>query len=267
MNGKAESSDLLRLLHRETLNQVSVLQSLVQGDFLGSVTVAELKRLGDVGIGTFHALDGELIMLDGVVYQARGDGRVVIAPDDATVPFADVTFIDDEIPFAPVCPCDLEGLRSQLDAVVARENPNLFYMAVLSCRLDELTVRSARPQPQNQSPLAEVMKTAQVAFTYAPIAGTLVALYCPQFMSSLNMPGWHFHFVSDDGTRGGHVLRLRLREGRGNLDQTRSFNMILPDADTAFARQDLTRDQSRAIAAVEGGTPGRAKARRAPKST
>ena len=52
--------------NKDVLNQVSLLQGLTFGDYNGSVTAATLKDKGDIGIGTFDALNGELIMLDGV---------------------------------------------------------------------------------------------------------------------------------------------------------------------------------------------------------
>ena len=45
--------------------------------------VADIRRHGDFGLGTFDSLDGEGIMLDGRCWQARGDGSVIEAPDDA----------------------------------------------------------------------------------------------------------------------------------------------------------------------------------------
>ena len=36
-----------------------------------------------VGLGTFEGLDGEMVVLDGRIYQAKGDGTVLEAPDDA----------------------------------------------------------------------------------------------------------------------------------------------------------------------------------------
>ena len=63
----------------------------------------ELKQYGDTGIGTFDKLNGELIMLDGEVYRAAGDGRVEIVSDDETIPFSVVTFMDaDEIIRSPL---------------------------------------------------------------------------------------------------------------------------------------------------------------------
>ena len=79
---------------RDTLYQVSLLQGLTMGDFSGSVTAADLKEHGDTGIGTFDGVNGELIMLDGTVYRAAGDGSVEEVPDQETIPFANVTYFD-----------------------------------------------------------------------------------------------------------------------------------------------------------------------------
>lgn len=248
MNREA-SLDLVR--GRETLNQVSILQSLSQGDFLGSISVADLRKLGDTGIGTFDSLDGELVMLEGEVYQVRADGLTVAATDSMTVPFADVTFMDSDIIFELEGPLSMDGLKVELDAQVNSYNPNLFYMAVIDCALDYLRVRSAIPRWTGEGSLAEHMKTAQVAYDYCGVAGSIVALYCPQFMASLNLPGWHLHFISHDRSIGGHVLDLDMTSGFATLDQTRGFNMILPDGDMRFASMDLTLDQSKDLEHVE----------------
>ena len=81
---------------RETFFQVSLLQGLTLGDYHGSVSVKELKRKGDIGLGTFDGLDGEMIMLDGSVYKAKGDGTVELADDSETIPFCGITFFDDD---------------------------------------------------------------------------------------------------------------------------------------------------------------------------
>ena len=81
----------------DRLFQVALLQSLMQGEYDGVVTVGELKEYGDTGIGTFQGVNGELIALDGTVYQALWDGSVEIAPDNETVPFSNVTFFDADI--------------------------------------------------------------------------------------------------------------------------------------------------------------------------
>ena len=84
----------LKEQNRDVIYQVSLLQSLAYGDYCGSVTVKELKQHGDVGIGTFNKLNGELIMLDGAAYRAAGDGSVELVSDDETSPFSVVTYMD-----------------------------------------------------------------------------------------------------------------------------------------------------------------------------
>ena len=79
---------------RETIYQVALLQSLTQGYYDGIIKVSELKKHGDIGIGTFEGVNGEMIVLNGTVYQALGDGSVQEAADDETVPFSNVTFFD-----------------------------------------------------------------------------------------------------------------------------------------------------------------------------
>ena len=82
---------------RECIAQVALLQSLAQGYFGGTVTAGQLRALGDTGIGTFEGLNGEMIVLDGTVYQALGSGKVVVAPDTEIIPFSNVTFFDKDI--------------------------------------------------------------------------------------------------------------------------------------------------------------------------
>ncbi|HFE0746135.1 TPA: acetolactate decarboxylase, partial [Streptococcus agalactiae] len=45
------------------LFQYSTLSSLMAGLYKGSLTIGELLTHGDLGIGTVHMIDGELIVL------------------------------------------------------------------------------------------------------------------------------------------------------------------------------------------------------------
>ncbi|MDE7493025.1 acetolactate decarboxylase, partial [Streptococcus agalactiae] len=75
------------------LFQYSTLSSLMAGLYKGSLTIGELLTHGDLGIGTVHMIDGELIVLDGKAYQAIGtDGKaeIIQLSDDVTVPYAAV---------------------------------------------------------------------------------------------------------------------------------------------------------------------------------
>ena len=237
---------------REVINQVSLLQGLTFGDYNGSVPVSRLKELGDIGIGTFDALNGELIMLEGTVYRAASDGSVEKVADDETIPFSDVTFFDADEVISLSSIDSVNTLKSELDKKVHEIGDNRFYMIRADGTFKSMQVRSELPQTEPYKPLATVLETDQTFFNYENIKGTVVGLYCPDYMSSLNAAGWHFHFISDDRKAGGHVLDLASDELKVSIDRTDNFAMALPDNEM-FNNFDLTIDQSDDIKKVETG--------------
>ena len=114
----------------------------------------------------------------------------------------------------------------------------------------KMHARSELKQEKPYKPLAEALKTDQREFSWDNIEGTVVALYCPQYMEDLNAAGWHLHFVSKDKKYGGHVLDLDVDKAELKIDCTKGFNMQLPDTEM-FPSLDLTKDQSEDIKQVE----------------
>lgn len=237
---------------REVINQVSLLQGLTLGDYNGSITAGQLKEKGDIGIGTFDALNGELIMLDGVIYRAASDGSVEAVPDDETIPFSNVTFFDDEQVFDIADIENVAALKDILNEKVNELGSNQFYFVKITGTFKEMNVRSEYAQSKPYKPLATVLETDQTFFDYENVSGTIVGLYCPGYMNDLNAVGWHFHFISDDKTKGGHILELSADAAKVSMDSTSSFAMILPDNEM-FDSLDLTVDQSDDIKKVETG--------------
>ena len=101
-------------------------------------------------------------------------------------------------------------------------------------------------------PMPAVMERDQTFFAYEDIGGTLVGFRFPAYMGKLNAAGWHLHFVSDDRTKGGHVLEVDVGEGMLSLCPKDAVQMQLPDTD-AFSRLDLAADVSEAVEKVEKG--------------
>ena len=241
------------LVERESLNQVALLQSLAQGYFGGTVTVKDMRGLGDTGIGTFEGLNGEMIMLDGTVYQALGDGRVLVADDKVAVPYATVTYFDDDISVALKDVENKEAFEKILNEEVKKCGENSFYMIKLHTEFSSVLFRSEYGSQKPYPTLVEALKGKQTEFTAQNIEGTLVGLYCPNYMAGLNSPGWHFHFISDDKEQGGHILELSLKEGTVLLDKTDKFTMIIHD-DPQFHQFNLAKDMSKDIKSAEQDT-------------
>lgn len=75
-----------------TLYQHGTLALLVPGLLKGTMTMGDLLKHGDTGIGTGEGLDGELIILNGKPYQVAADGKVNVVPDSFTMPFANIHY-------------------------------------------------------------------------------------------------------------------------------------------------------------------------------
>ena len=230
---------------RETIYQVALLQSLAMGYFDGSITVKDLKTLGDTGIGTFEGLDGEMIVLDGVVYRANQNCQINVVADNVTVPFSNVTFFDADYSAQFKNIATKELLEGELNKIVKKNGVNAFYMVKIHGDFNEMLVRSEKGQTKPYPTLVQALEKTQKEVTYKNIKGTMVGLYCPDFMSSLNSTGWHFHFVSDDKKVGGHVLGLNLKNATAQLDKTETFRMDLPEKDNIHElnfKKDLKED-------------------------
>lgn len=228
----------LEVEHR-TLFQVSTSGALVQGIYDGAVTVATLREHGDLGLGTFEHLDGEMIVLDGKFYQVRSDGSVRVAEDTAQSPFAVVTrFVaDDEISIAGIS--DLPALCQAIDR--RRGSNNLFYAIRIDAHFDHLQVRAACKSAEGV-PLAEAT-SYQAEFEFSDVSGTIVGFWAPAYSAAFSIAGYHFHFLSADRSRGGHLLRCVADGARIQLQREGNFQVALPES-TEFLKSDLTRDPS-----------------------
>ena len=240
----------------ESIYQVALLQSLAQGYFDGSMTVADLKSHGDTGIGTFDGLNGEMIVLDGVVYQAIGDGSVVVPADDETVPFSNVTFFEEDLTLPLSSIPDMASLQATLNEIVESNGSNLFYMVKIPGTFSFIKVRSEFKQEKPYRNLDVALAADQNEFDFENIKGTMVGLYCPDYMGDLNSVGWHFHFLTEDLTQGGHVLQVSVDEATAMLDATAGFELFLPEEEV-FQNMELSKDMDEAIHKAETATSGK----------
>lgn len=233
---------------RGALTQWSMIDALLKGHYEGVATLAEVKARGDFGLGTFEALDGEMLLLDGTVYQIDGSGAVREPADTVRTPFAAVTFFAADIELALPAGLTLEQVQARVDA--ALPSANLFYAVRVTGKFTEVRTRSVPRQAKPYRPLAEVVKS-QALFTIKKTEGELVGLRCPGFSKSVNVPGYHFHYLAADRKSGGHVLGLLTGNGvRVRVAVLRDFVLKLPES-AGFDALDLSGDRSAELHAVE----------------
>ncbi|MEA1050054.1 acetolactate decarboxylase [Lamprobacter modestohalophilus] len=231
----------------EVLYQVSTIDALLAGVYDSAATVGDLLKHGGFGLGTFAALDGELIALDGVVYQAASDGQVRTMPPETGTPFMAVTEFAADQAFVLSEPLDLKAFEAQLEQRFPSRN--MIYAIKAVGRFAQIRYRSVPRQQRPYAPLAEVARE-QVLFDQQDIDGTLIGFWCPSFCAGINVPGFHLHFLSADRAHGGHVLGFSLQHAEVELDHTRGWEIALP-AIADYLDANLDSDRSAELYSVE----------------
>ena len=204
------------------LFQVSTIEALLHGAYDGDVTVAELSGRGDLGLGTFNALDGELVLADGVLYRAAQDGSVHPAEPERRSPFALVTTFQPGVEIYLGVAQEVDALLSQ----VAPQSPSCTAVRIEG-RFEHVRLRSVAPQRKPYPPLTDVLADQSV-FDENDIEGVVVGFCFPAHAGRLNLPGRHLHFLSSDRTRGGHVLSCRPAECVVRVDHQAEIEVELP---------------------------------------
>jgi acetolactate decarboxylase len=232
MNPKGKS-----VLDRSRVYLCAPVNALVEGIYKENIPLSEIKKHGDFGLGTFNDLDGEMVMLDGHVYQITSEGRVAVIDDSALVPFACVTFYEplshDEIDGEMSYDAFLEWLYGLLPS------PNLFYAIRIHGVFAHVKARSV-PKQDSYRPLVEVAKE-QATFDFYDVEGTLAGFFTPSFMSSVSVPGLHLHFLSADLRQGGHLLECVPRKVRAGVQMIGTLELSLPIS-LDYLTWDFTRD-------------------------
>jgi acetolactate decarboxylase len=230
-----------------TMYQVSTATALVEGVYQGAVRVGTLREHGNLGLGTFENLDGEMVVVDGRFFQVRSDGSVRECGDDVLSPFAVVTrFKPDASITLAECP-DLTHLTARFDSL--RNSDNLFFALRVDGHFDYVHTR-AMCRTREGVPLTRAA-SVQPEFEFHDRSGTLVGFWTPEYARTLNVPGYHLHFVSADRKSGGHLLQCRGTNLQLQIQREGEYRLALPETED-FLKADLRRDPTADLARAEG---------------
>jgi acetolactate decarboxylase len=184
--------------------QSSTVTALFERLYSGNITVDELRRYGGLGVGTYNDFDGELVAVDGEFYKIdAADGKAYRMPGDAKTPFAIVTHFKADATHTIEKSMNYSELLRYLDSLLP--SAKIFYAFKINVHFTHVKTRSVFPQKKPYPDLREIMNK-QAIFEYKDIAGYLVGFRYPSHTRCINSPGYHFHFISKDKNKGGHVL-------------------------------------------------------------
>jgi acetolactate decarboxylase len=230
--------------------QTSTMTSLVEGLYDGNVAYRDVMRHGDFGVGTFNALDGEMVAVDGKYFRLRNDGSVTLVVGDELTPFAAVTR------FRPSIDHTEDGTltRKQCEVVINRLAPsgNLFYALRIDGHFRSLLTRTVSKKSKPYPRLVDAAASEQFV-TLTGTTGAIVGFHSPDYAQGISVAGYHLHFLSDDHQSGGHVFDFTVDSPRIRIDAEGELHLSLQATDE-FLSTRFGNDVSAEIARAEGSS-------------
>lgn len=223
----------------DALYQYAVLASLNNGIYDGDLTIGELKEKGDIGLGTYNAMDGEMVMVDGVCYQVLKSG-IVEASDEMTTPYAVITFFDHDVSFQINETVDYPKLKKTIEDQLPSRN--YFYAFKIKGHFETIHCGGAPKQTKPYvNTLADII-AVRPQYKKENVNGTIVGFWCPAYVGEVTLAGFHLHFISDDLSVGGHLLEFKSSQLQISYDVIKKMTFDLQDNEE-FAKKRFKADQ------------------------
>ncbi|MBF0553555.1 MAG: acetolactate decarboxylase [Nitrospirae bacterium] len=231
------------------LYQYSSFNALLEGVYDGQLSIGELKRHGDTGLGTFNGLDGEMIIVNSSVYQIKGDGTVLAVGDNVETPFADVVFFKSAKSFTVQQETSCEELQKRI--LQNAPSSNIFYAVKIEGLFKHIRARAVRPQHKPYPRLIDAAKD-QGMFDFNDIRGVVSGFYFPETFGGLSVGGFHVHFISDDKKSGGHLMSCTVSRATVDIDYLTDFSLELPKSGGIYGK-DIGTAQKQEVDTIEKG--------------
>ena len=223
------------------LFQYNTLGALMAGLYGGTLTVGELLEHGDLGLGTLDSIDGELIVLDGKAYQAKGDKTIVELTDDIKVPYAAVVPHQAEVVFKQKFTASDKELEDRIESYF--DGQNLFRSIKITGEFPKMHVRMI-PRAKSGTRFVEVSQN-QPEYTEENVKGTIVGIWTPEMFHGVSVAGYHLHFISDDLTFGGHVMDFVIENGIIEVGPVDQLDQRFPVQDRQYLFAKFNVDEMR----------------------
>jgi len=214
----------INLCQASTLVQIGNTSAVLSGVTEGNTSISELKQYGNFGLGTFNNIAGEMIVLDSNVYQIGENGKTILADLKWKTPYAEI------IHFSPKLFDHLNTIANYRTLkkiiYVKLNNKNIPYAIYVKGQFPYLKLRSRSPRSA-----LDTKNKIEKTYDLKQINGTLVGYWFPEYLMNLTVPGFHFHFISDDKKQSGHVLDLKIEKANFALKEINKIELQFPQTD------------------------------------
>ncbi len=200
--------------------QAGIFSVLETGSYDRITTVDEMNSKGDLGVGGFEKMDGELIQINGTIYQVTSDGVVHTPSGDTGVTFMNTVKFNPELTHEFNHTENLTELEDELEQ--SFPSRDCIYAIRIDGFFPEMSVRSIPVQQKPYPPLSSVIANQSV-FNLTSSTGTISGFWFPAWMQGVNYAGYHLHYITADRTSGGHILGCTIENGTAMMDPIHSF--------------------------------------------
>lgn len=228
-----------------------VASGLMGGLYDGFYPIDSLKTQGDFGLGAPDKLDGELLILNGKIYQTQYTGKTFEVSDHRQrIPFCMVNFFRASTVLHVKGSMDKATFYHYLDSIL----PNVNGMYAIHVKGSYHYVKTRAFPPVNEPPYPQLagMLDLQHFFQFKESSGDLVGYRLPVYMDNTNISGYHFHYLSDQKDAGGHIVDLITDDITIEISPLDSYTVKVP-ATPAFNHFDFKKDRQEDIKSVERG--------------
>lgn len=109
-----------------------------------------------------------------------------------------------------------------------------------------MLARSEVAQNKPYEPIEISMPKLQHSFLLENIEATLVGYFVPEVYKKIILSGFHFHFIDDARTKGGHVFDFTFKNAKVGLQCCTELRVKLP-LTTQFDQLDINQNTEKAF--------------------
>lgn len=215
------SRDIQVRMPTVSLFQIGNASALFSGAIQGEITYRQLKTKGNFGLGTFNNIDGEMVALDGHFYKISQQGETIPVDANWKTPFAELVKFSQHHSLPIVKVNSYAALKQLIKSKL--DNHNIPYAIKITGTFHYLKLRS-----RSQRKALQTIDVMEETYTAENIKGTLVGFWFPDYLLSLTIPAFHFHFIADNRKLSGHVLELKANSVEVSINKIKQIELVFP---------------------------------------
>jgi acetolactate decarboxylase len=202
-------------INSDEIFQYSSKYALLENDYVGDLTVGEIKKNGNFGLGTYNMVDGEMVIFKGAVYQVKTDGTINNMADEVLSPYVVTKFFESDTTITLPNNISLDSLKAILNPFIEEANTPLAIK--INAKFNTLKSRSVDKVESESVGLAEIVAN-QTEFDFTNVSGTVIGFWYPQYFDGVNFPDYHLHVMLNDFIGGGHLLECNFETAIVEID-------------------------------------------------